>query len=212
MEIKHCKICGKEIKVYKKTPNKKYCSRNCYNKAIKAKVVKRVCDNCGKIYYVSKWKSFLGQKKYFCEYKCYSQYIKSHPSYRKTRDSRKLKEHPVLTKEVLNKEYLKNKLTIKKIAEKYNYGYVTVQNWVKRYGIKTRICADYKHDVTSFIAISRRLINKRGNKCELCGWNKARCDIHHRIARKDRGSDDESNLIILCPNCHRVVTQNKLKI
>jgi len=43
-----------------------------------------------------------------------------------------------------------------------------------------------------------------GNKCERCGWNKARCDSHHRIAKSKNGLHVISNGIVLCPNCHRI--------
>lgn len=41
------------------------------------------------------------------------------------------------------------------------------------------------------------------NKCEKCGWNKAYCD-RHRID-KEKGYYKE-NVIVLCPNCHRLIS------
>lgn len=46
-------------------------------------------------------------------------------------------------------------------------------------------------------------------KCELCGWNKAPCD-RHRIDNK-KGYFAE-NVKVLCPNCHRLVTLNVIKL
>lgn len=43
-----------------------------------------------------------------------------------------------------------------------------------------------------------------GNKCERCGWAKARCDVHHRNAKARGGLHTIDNAIVLCPNCHRV--------
>jgi hypothetical protein len=37
-------------------------------------------------------------------------------------------------------------------------------------------------------------------KCEKCGWDKAPCDRHRKIPMKGY---IKSNVIILCPNCHR---------
>ena len=45
--------------------------------------------------------------------------------------------------------------------------------------------------------------------CFSCGWDKAVCDLHHVIPRTKGGRDIESNLVLLCPNCHRLV-HNKL--
>lgn len=40
--------------------------------------------------------------------------------------------------------------------------------------------------------------------CQICGWNTAACDRHHIIPRKEGGSDDIDNIIVLCPNHHRL--------
>lgn len=40
--------------------------------------------------------------------------------------------------------------------------------------------------------------------CSICGWNESSCDIHHIIPRSNGGKDEMSNLIIVCPNCHRI--------
>jgi len=41
--------------------------------------------------------------------------------------------------------------------------------------------------------------------CMICGWDKAPCDCHHIIERKNGGKNELNNGIILCPNCHRLV-------
>ena len=46
-------------------------------------------------------------------------------------------------------------------------------------------------------------IEKKGNKCALCEYSvKEVLNIHHIIERKNGGSNEENNLIVLCPNCH----------
>ncbi len=42
--------------------------------------------------------------------------------------------------------------------------------------------------------------------CELCGYNKAPCDIHRIVPGAKGGKYVEDNVITLCPNCHREVT------
>lgn len=65
----------------------------------------------------------------------------------------------------------------------------------------------------SILSLSKRTISKIIKRakigCAICGWNESRCDIHHIIERKNGGNDDVSNLIIVCPNCHRVIHNNK---
>lgn len=70
------------------------------------------------------------------------------------------------------------------------------------------------NSLTSIKDLSKRTVSKilnRANKgCSICGWNESTCDIHHIIERKNGGTNDNNNLIIVCPNCHRVIhTTNK---
>ena len=46
----------------------------------------------------------------------------------------------------------------------------------------------------------------------ICGWKEATCDIHHIKPKKEGGTNDNSNLIVLCPNCHRKVHDHLLII
>lgn len=45
--------------------------------------------------------------------------------------------------------------------------------------------------------------------CENCGWDKTGCDRHRRV--RERGYFKE-NVIVLCPNCHRLAHQNLLDV
>lgn len=64
-------------------------------------------------------------------------------------------------------------------------------------------------DPKSILDLSKRTISKilhRANKgCSICGWNESTCDIHHIIQKKDGGNDNIENLIVVCPNCHRII-------
>ena len=68
--------------------------------------------------------------------------------------------------------------------------------------------------ITSIKELSKRTITKileRANKgCSICGWNESTCDIHHIIPKAKGGNNEHNNLIIVCPNCHRIIhTLNK---
>lgn len=54
---------------------------------------------------------------------------------------------------------------------------------------------------------TRSKIIKRAIKsgCAVCGWNESTLDTHHIKHVKDGGKDCVSNLICLCPNCHRCI-------
>ena len=68
-------------------------------------------------------------------------------------------------------------------------------------------------EISKLLAIKRRLLKERGNLCEVCLWD---CSIyksaafsritllqpHHVIPRGKGGTDDDDNLVLLCPNDH----------
>ena len=55
-----------------------------------------------------------------------------------------------------------------------------------------------------------------GYSCAICGWNlpnitpngviqhQGGCDLHHITPYREGGSNDSNNLILLCPNCHKM--------
>ena len=59
---------------------------------------------------------------------------------------------------------------------------------------------------------NRRYRELKGNKCQLCGWDKAFCDVHHIVPKSEGGLNKESNLIILCPNCHRLCHEGIIEV
>lgn len=53
-------------------------------------------------------------------------------------------------------------------------------------------------------ALKNKLIFERANqRCEWCGDQTDHPEVHHIEPRSEGGSNDESNLIVLCPACHR---------
>jgi 5-methylcytosine-specific restriction endonuclease McrA len=56
----------------------------------------------------------------------------------------------------------------------------------------------------------QKILKRMNAKCSNCGWDKTTCDIHHIVPRKKGGTDDHTNLTVLCPNCHRLAHENQL--
>ena len=51
--------------------------------------------------------------------------------------------------------------------------------------------------------LKSRLIVERGTRCERCNYpNTQILEVHHKIRRCEGGTDDLSNLELICPNCH----------
>lgn len=51
-----------------------------------------------------------------------------------------------------------------------------------------------------------------GMACMRCGWNEATTDTHHIRQKSAGGSHALSNLLILCPNCHRLAHEGKVTL
>jgi 5-methylcytosine-specific restriction endonuclease McrA len=72
-------------------------------------------------------------------------------------------------------------------------------------------------EVTSILDMSRRttakILRRMELSCFTCGWYHKNVvgDIHHIIPRKDGGSDENSNLTYICPNCHRLAHSGCIK-
>lgn len=55
-----------------------------------------------------------------------------------------------------------------------------------------------------------RIIDRLDLGCSNCGWNEAKCDIHHIVPKAKGGSDYPTNLTYICPNCHRLAHFKRL--
>lgn len=56
---------------------------------------------------------------------------------------------------------------------------------------------------------AKAVLRHYGNRCEICGWNKAKCDTHHRVPKAKYGLHTIENGQVICPNCHREIHQTK---
>lgn len=69
--------------------------------------------------------------------------------------------------------------------------------------------------VKSLLDLSLRTVHKifkrMGVKCSRCSWNEGTCDIHHINGKKIPDPHNNKNLCVLCPNCHRLFHNKKIK-
>ena len=61
---------------------------------------------------------------------------------------------------------------------------------------------------------SRReaILNRDGYACQICGKKHTRLEVHHIVFRSQGGTDDETNLITLCEDCHAGVHSGKIAL
>ena len=143
------------------------------------------------------------------------------------------------SKELIERLYIKERKSINKIAKELKCAEVTAWRYLKRYKIKLRenkggVWTKERREYISKLAKERMLGNKNpqkpldyeysgkvvaisrkkelvGDKCQFCEWDDAPCDGHHLKSIKDGGKHKIDNIIILCPNCHRLLHYEKLK-
>jgi len=104
---------------------------------------------------------------------------------------------------ILNKrKYCSNKCQKEYQYKKY------IENW--KNNLKDGMRGDYQISMH----IKTYLFNKFDNKCARCGWsqinpytNKIPLEIEHIDGNYK--NNDESNLILLCPNCHSLTSTYK---
>lgn len=97
----------------------------------------------------------------------------------------KLKQKGIKGVSIWNVKYRRRKLGIKK----YLYGEIQKHKaWVRLQAIK-----------------------KYGNKCELCEYRLS-IDIHHIKPKSEGGAHETENLMVVCPNCHSLITRKILSL
>lgn len=111
---------------------------------------------------------------------------------------------------------------IKKVAKKFHISYSTLRNIIKSETItpKKRDTSSYRKEV------KRRLIEYKGGKCLICGYNKCQdaLEFHHvdpsqkdyNISGGTKSFDtlksEVDKCILVCANCHREIHSGIVKL
>lgn len=90
-----------------------------------------------------------------------------------------------------------------KVAQKWNVGYRRRKLGERKY-LRGEI---QKHRAW----VRSQAIKKYGKKCELCGYTMA-IDTHHIIPRHKGGPHEIDNLMVVCPNCHALITRKYITL
>ena len=174
-----------------------------------------ICQKCGKSYEVECTNSAWEKGKYrkTCSSKC--------------ANSRNLseiqKEHIRQGVKRYNKNKIKQTKTYQYICDKCGETFITNTRIRKDRPKHCEKCKQhrvhYKTNIENLnlTDLSKRTISKilkRSNACcSICNWNESSCDTHHVIPKSKGGTNEQNNLIIVCPNCHRIIhTTNRYNI
>jgi hypothetical protein len=77
-------------------------------------------------------------------------------------------------------------------------------NGVPRYDLHCE-----KHRRGRFKVAVKPTVRLNKTKCSVCGW-KGPCDSHRILRGKDGGRYTAGNVIVVCPNCHRLAHRGLL--
>ena len=176
---------------------------------------KIICKKCGKEFEIecthNEW--IKGKHKIYCSRSCAN-------SHKLTDEQKKHISNGIKNsiKFQVAMERIYGPKEIHYICEKCGKEFISENRFKKDRKI---VCNDCKRKVKhynkenefSILDCSKRTISKILNRskigCAICGWNESTCDIHHIIEKSKGGSNDISNLIIVCPNHHRIIHTNK---
>jgi predicted restriction endonuclease len=84
----------------------------------------------------------------------------------------------------------------------------TVKYRRRKLGIKKYLYGEIKKHKAW---IRAQAIKKYGNKCELCGYMLV-VESHHILPKKQGGLHEIDNLMVLCPNCHALLTRRYISL
>lgn len=66
---------------------------------------------------------------------------------------------------------------------------------------------EFHHRSLKGNVIAKHIVGRQDNtRCERCGWDEAPCD-RHRLSQAL--GYEAGNVIVLCPNCHRLAHKRK---
>ena len=186
-----CKQCGKEVWRPKHIADETtYCSRECY-KLFREKTGKRVeviCTYCGKQF--KRFQHHLAKvesKRYFCSRQCQQKASVKHNNNCRNCQS------PLIGHK--RKFYCSHECQIE-----FRYK-INIQKW------KDGEINGMHAGEAITIWLRRYIIEKHGNKCSLCSWDKinpttGKVPIQIDHIDGDYTNNKEENLRFLCPNCH----------
>jgi 5-methylcytosine-specific restriction endonuclease McrA len=84
----------------------------------------------------------------------------------------------------------------------------TIKYRRRRLGIKKYLYGEVKKHKAW---IRAQAIKQHGNRCELCGYKSA-VDTHHIVPKHQGGPHEVENLMVVCPNCHALITRRKISV
>ena len=181
-----CKHCGniftrEKSNIRNKGTILKYCSKECVTESLRKEPLKLMCQQCSKIFYKKHSQMNKNSSGQFCSRQC------MYDARTKQSDEKREKV----------RDLYKQGKSYKEIVEITGITHSMVTHYVGKGRLNRAI---QKKSSGSFPVRAKREI---GRKCELCGYSRY-TEVAHIIPKRHEGRDKINNVLILCPNCHRL--------
>lgn len=187
---KECPICGKKFShIRSKADRTTYCSPKCRGYARMKREYK--CHWCGK---VIDYKPCAARKMKYCSRKCFG-------------EATTAKHSITCACEFCGKEFTKRTSDSKRFCSQLCAARGTA---VEKFGYsidEQRKLSKNQNSHQSATKLAKKIL---GDKCAICGWEEETCDVHHIKPRSESGSHSLTNLIVVCPNHHRLIRNHKI--
>ena len=192
-----CTICKSS---FNKSRNSKFilCSKKCrniYNRTFSKNAIEQSCLNCNKKFKTHKNDIKRGHGN-FCSRSCSSKFTAA----KQLSDPNNIVKCTNCKKDISRKKYHRDR----------NKAYYCS---LKCFG-KARRGEFYEENkiISRWNLIASTIKLLRGDKYQICNWDLATCDVHHIVPKHNGGTDEQDNLIILCPNHHRMADRKLIDI
>lgn len=212
MQTYICSTCGKQFERNPSAANRRgatkfYCSRSCAARRQQRELPDLICPQCGKTFYRTPSERKLNNN--YCSRTCANQ-----------AQSRTLQDIPSLR----TSQGVEMHCLTCGIAFYVKPHRVTKAKYCSRACFHAARFGESRPAPTNNVAGSNNpnfrgtsnLVTARengrkylGNECMICGWDEV-IDIHHIVPRRHRGTNAIDNLIVLCPNHHRLADLSRI--
>ena len=183
---KKCLFCGKLFGAHQcQAERRKYCSYECANKAAVKEEI-RVCAYCGDPFTVNP-----SSPNICCSWEC--------------RVARSKTSDWPLSKKILRQCVQCGKEFWKKPSD--------IKRWPGSGKFCSRSCKVDSQRIDNstepsfygsgeWLQARKRILERDNHTCQECGFAGKRLHVHHKELKRNGGTEDDSNLVTLCPACH----------
>lgn len=210
-----CETCGVKIHRFPSTikAGGVFCSRKCAAQRQQKALPEIKCAQCGKLFYrkPSERKSGNNYCSRTCSNQAHSLSVQGNPALRTSKGREVICQNCGETFYVKPHRINKAKFCRKACAYAYRFGRALQKNGKDISGDKNPNFKGTNNRITARENATKYF----GNACMICGWDIS-TDVHHITPVRHGGSNNLNNLIVLCPNHHRMadmalVSQEELK-